>query len=366
MKILCLPLGAILLLAVLWDTFETIVLSKTVRRRWRLSNFYFRVTWMLWSSIVRRLKGELRTAVLVSFGPLTLLILIALWAAALIMSFALIHFGLNTLSHGNLLDDLYFSGVTFFTLGYGDIVPSSQWGKFLSVFEAGTGFGFLAVVIGYLPIMYGEFSRRETLITLLDSKAGSEPSAGELLKRHAEADSMPELIVLLKEWEIWSAQQLETFLSYPVMAYYRSQHDDQSWLKALTCILDCCSLILVGFEGGDKTIWAKPLEFQAKATFTMARHVIVDLAYILDVPPDEHVVRRADEQELSQIRERLAKFGIILRSDRPEKMSHFLDLYEGYVVGLARDLFFVLPAWTPAPGAKDNWQTSAWDHNGHF
>src|SRR5205085_1149766 len=158
--------------------------------------------------------------------------------------------------------------------------PLHDSGKVFAVIEAGTGFGFLAVVISYVPVLYVAFSRREHLITLLDSKAGSQPSAGELLKRHGEAEAMEMLIDLLKEWETWSAQQLEAYLSYPILAYYRSQHDEQSWLMSLTCILDTCSLITLGFEDDGSKPWAKRLYFQAKATFAMGRHVIVALAYI--------------------------------------------------------------------------------------
>src|SRR5262249_637027 len=154
-----------------------------------------------------------------------------------VLSFGLIHFGNDTLHGKTIFDCFYFSGVTFFTLGYGDLVPSDSWGHFLSVCEVGIGFGFLAVVISYVPVMYTAFSRREILITQLDSRAGSNPSAGELLRRHAEAGAMEALVVLLKEWEVWSAQQLEAYLSYPILAYYRSQHDDQSWILSLTCIL---------------------------------------------------------------------------------------------------------------------------------
>lgn len=360
-------IGIAILAIVFWDTFETIVLSKTVRRKASFSGFYFSWSWALWSLVVRKAGGRLRTSALVSFGPLSLIGLVGVWAVALIFGFAFIHYGSNTIGpSAGLVDDLYFSGVTFFTLGYGDQIPLNPMGKFLSVVEAGTGFGFLAVVIGYLPIMYGEFARRETAITLLDSKAGSEPSAGELLRRHAEAGVMEELVVLLKEWEGWSAQQLETFLSYPVMAFYRSQHDDQSWIKSITCILDTCTIIIAGFDYEQDQKWAKSLDFQARATFTMARHVIVDLAYILDIPPDEHPPSRVSEPEWQNLRQQLGQAGLAMRSGREEKIANLRELYEGYVVSLARDLFFVLPAWLPQPGAKDNWQTSAWDHDGHF
>lgn len=366
MAVVAIVVGLLLLVVVLWDTFETIVLSKTVRRRYSLTSLFYRFAWRSWALLVKNTKGGLRQSVLVSFGPLSLLFLIAGWAVLLIFSFAMIQFGASILDGHSFHDYLYFSGVTFFTLGYGDIVPTGPTGHILAVIEAGTGFGFLAVVISYVPIMYSAFSRRETQITLLDSRAGSNPSAGELLKRHGEAGAMASLTELLKEWEKWSAQQLEAYLSYPILAYYRSQHDDQSWLLSLTCILDACSLISLGFEDEESKPWVKPLKFQAKATFAMARHVIVDLAYIQGTPPDLKYFSRCAERDWASLQAELKRVGIPLKPDSAGKLEQKRALYEPYVVALARDMFFTLPSWVPEPDAVDNWQTSAWESAKHF
>ncbi len=358
--------GVLLLAVVLWDTFETIVLSKTVQRRYSFSALFYRSLWEIWTFLVRRTRGNLRQSVLVSFGPMSLLFLIAMWAAMLVFGFALVQFGENTLEGRSFHEYLYYSGVTFFTLGYGDMVPTTASGRVLAIFEVGTGLGFLAVVISYVPVLYNAFSRRETQITLLDSKAGSNPSAGELLKRHGESGVMEALIVLLKEWEVWSAQQLEAYLSYPILAYYRSQHDEQSWLLSLTCILDACSLITLGFENDESRPWAKPLYFQSKATFAMARHVIVDLAYIQGIPPVKQPYDRLGERNWAALQSELRRVGIPLRQDCGKVLEERRAMYEPYVVALARDLFFTLPSWVPEPDAVDNWQISAWESPTHF
>ena len=147
----------------------------------------------------------------------------------------------------------------------------------LAVCESGIGFGFLAIVIGYLPVIYGAFSRREVSISLLDARAGSPPSALELLRRHGEDGGLLELHRLLLEWERWCAELLESHLSYPVLCFYRSQHSNQSWLATLTTILDTCSLIIVGIEGTSAR--------QARLTFAMARHAVVDLAQVIGQAP---------------------------------------------------------------------------------
>src|SRR5205823_221885 len=140
--------------------------------------------------------------------------------------------------------DFYFSGSTFFTLGMGDVAPQSNVARALAVIEAGTGFGFLALVIGYIPVLYQSFSRREVSISLLDARAGTPPTGVELLRRH-DGD-MEEFTRILIEWEKWSAELLESHMSYPVLAYFRSQHDNQSWLASLTAVLDACALCMVG------------------------------------------------------------------------------------------------------------------------
>ena len=133
---------------------------------------------------------------------------------------------------------LYVSATNFTTLGLGDFTPRTDLARFLTVLEAGTGFGFLAIVISYLPILYQSFSRRETLISVLDEWAGSPPSAGELYRRVVEAGATDELRPLLDRWEEWTAELLESHLSYQVLSYFRSQHENQSWLAALTAIMD--------------------------------------------------------------------------------------------------------------------------------
>ena len=107
---------------------------------------------------------------------------------------------------GHLHTDLYVSGTTLFTLGLGDVQPRSLLARAIIVIESGTGLGFVALVIGYVPVLYGAFSRREVNIALLDARAGSPPTAYELIKRHSFEGGGAALVVLLEEWERWSAE----------------------------------------------------------------------------------------------------------------------------------------------------------------
>ncbi|HJT26984.1 MAG TPA: potassium channel family protein [Pyrinomonadaceae bacterium] len=166
-------LGVLLVLMVLWDTFETIILPRRVARRLRLTTLFYRSIWWPWSGLTIRLTlGKQREKYLGLFGPLSLIFLLGFWAAGVIFGYAIISWSLSEklkiTEIVNFWSYIYLSGTNFFTLGYGDITPIEPLGRALSIVEAGTGFAMLAIVIGYLPVLYQAFSRREVNISLLD------------------------------------------------------------------------------------------------------------------------------------------------------------------------------------------------------
>jgi hypothetical protein len=351
-------IGALLVLFVLWEGFETIIFPRRVTRKMRITRLFYGSTWGVWSRMVHALSSGARTERYLSFyGPLSLLFLLSLWAGILVFGFAMIYWAANqgtvdrVMGFGN---SLYLSGTNFFTLGIGDVLPHTVIGRLLTVVEAGLGFGFLALVIGYLPALNQSFSRREVAISMLDARAGSPPTAGEMLRRHTHDTGMDDLCDLLVEWERWSAEVLESHLSYPVLAYFRSHHDNQSWLSALSAILDTCAVIIATLEG--------PARQQAELTFAMARHAVVDLAFIFNTSPREPEMERLRPEDLVCLREDLAEAGIILKegSDMEEKLKRLRHMYEPYVYSLADHLRITIPRFVSDEPHPDNWQTSAW------
>jgi hypothetical protein len=346
---------------VLIDAFEAIILPRRVSHRYRLAALFYRTAWRAWHAVACRLpRGRWRQGFLGVFGPLSLLALIAVWAAGLVLGFGLLHWSIGTpVNRPEGTDDglgtyLYFSGVTFFTLGYGDVVPVGRAGRALSVVETDMGLGFLAVIVSYLPVVYQAFSRREITISLMDARAGSPPTAGELLRRLTAGRGRDGAGLLLVEWERWSAELLESHLSYPVLSYYRSQHDNQSWVGALTVILDTSALLIAGVEGSDG--------YQARLTFAMARHAAVDLAMIASAPPIPPEPERLPEAGLVRLRDSLRGAGVAVR-DGPEAakaLAELRGLYEPFVSALAAKFLFALPPFQPDKTPVDNWQTSAW------
>jgi len=358
--------GLIILWMVLLDAFETVVLPRRVMRHFRLTAWFYRRTWIPWRKVASRIKTTSRQQNFLGyFGPLSLILLLAFWAAGLILGFALIQQGIG--GHEQLNQEpltfgriLYHSGETFFTLGYGDIVPTSAAARALSVLEAGMGFAFLGVVIGYIPVVYASFSRREIQISMLDARAGSPPSAAELLLRLAGRSDDPGvdqkvLDEVLREWERWAAELLESQISYPVLTFFRSQHSNQSWLGALTTMLDVTALVLTGIEGVHPG--------QAKLTFAMARHAAVDLAQVVNARYEPTSPERLPDEQLTAMREALAAAGLRLRSDEygRDKLVKLRSMYEPYVFSTARNLMLTLPLWRYTEKARDNWQAGPWD-----
>ena len=291
------------------------------------------------------------------FGPLSLLLLIALWALGLIVSFGLLHWGLGSRltdpdGHTGFGVDLYMSGTTFFTLGLGDVTPRTALARGLTVFESGIGFAFLALVIGYVPLISQAFSRREVSISMLDASAGSPPTAAQLLRRHFR-DEDADLRGLLRDWERWSAELLESHVSFPVLSYFRSQHDDQSWVAALTAILDVCSLVMARIED-------RPMP-TARLTFAMARHAVVDLCAVFHLKPTPPPVDRLPPSEEKRLETFVAAVGVRFRTDEAAaaKFRALRAMYEPYVQALSSFLIMPLPEWISPEGVKDSWHTMA-------
>jgi len=352
--------GVAIFLIVLWDAFEAIILPRRVTRKFRFTRLFFRSTWSVFKFVTGLIPSrKTREALLGFYGPLSLLVLVGVWAVGLVVGFGLMQYGAGsavnmTGGQPGFQTDMYLSGTTFFTLGLGDVIPRSGLARVLVVLEAGFGFGFLAAVIGYLPFIYGSFSKREVDISLLDSRAGTPPTAGELLRRHSYPHGQDALRELLKDWEHWSAELMESHLSYPVLAYFRSQHDNQSWIASLTAILDTSALVMVGIEGA--------CEKQAELTFAIARHAVADLSQVFGTAPKALPHERLSPEELRHIRDVLAEHGLKLRDGEvaESRLIELRRMYEPYIYALAAYLNQTLPPWIPQKKGKDNWQTTAW------
>ena len=382
--------GVLLFLAVALDAFQTIILPRRPTGRLRITRVFYILTWIPWSAFARRISNDRTREQFYSiYGPLSLILLLVLWALLLITGFACVYFALGTPFSDTMLDqmnrmshlqvmrsriwtDFYVSGTTLFTLGLGDVVPRMPIARGIIIFESGVGLGLVALVVGYLPVLYGAFSRREVSVALLDARAGSPPTAAELLARHGFDGGHLALVELLAEWERWAAELLESHVSYPILCFYRSQHDNQSWLSALVAILDACSLLIASQLPSTRSASqtspdtsALPAR-QAQLTFVIARHAIIDLGHIFKLEIATKALAatgpdRLPANELSRLCTALAHTDIQLCSDRNSaaRLRQLREMYEPNASALGHYLGLTMPLWITNPSDKDQWRKVA-------
>ncbi len=359
MNIIVAIAGASLVLLLLWDVFVVLVLTRRATRQFQLTYAFAALFRSFYAVMGRSIHDRTRREQYLSvFGPLFLFLRFAVWAVGLIVGYAVLQWAVGarvTAPEGaaSFTTILYFSATNFFTLGLGDVVPQTGLSRLLAVTEAATGFGFLGLVVSYLPAFYQDYARREVRLSMLDEWAGSPPSAGELLRRLGRDGALSDLNPFLQEWENWCAQLLESHLSYPILAFFRSQHEDQSWLSALATILDVSALVLVGIEGIPPRT--------ARLTFAMARHTAVDLGQTLGRPLAKSNKDRLSSDDLARLREVLQANNVYVAQgpEAENKLRELHDLYEPYLRSLSDAFSMQLPAWIPELDSKDNWQRSA-------
>ncbi|TML37301.1 MAG: two pore domain potassium channel family protein [Actinobacteria bacterium] len=357
MHVLVGALGAALILLNLAEFFVVLVLPRRVKRGVRLARRVFAMTWIPGRALARRLPGSAGDSFLGILGPLGLFGIVILWALGVVVGFAALQWagGSHVVSHGSgsFLDDLYFSGGAFLSASSG-VAPHTAFSKVVMLGEAATGLMILFIVIGYLPALYDSFSRREVVVSQLDPRAGSPPSAGAILMRSADRGGWEEIATYLGEWDNWAAELMETHLSYPILGYYRSQHLNQSWLAALTTVVDTSAFAMATAPA--------PAAHAGELTFAIGRHALADLAYTFRVTPHSPADDRLPDAVLHELCSELAERDLELTDEESARMrlTELRRTYEPYANALAEHLAVNLPSWMPAGDAQRNWEAALW------
>lgn len=345
-------LGGLLLIGlVLVEFFFVYLVPRRVKRDPRIARQLQDVAWGPWRALARRLSPRAADTFLGFFGPLALIGILIVWALGLVLGYAALYWALRSRLGGHadsFAEDAYYSAGALFSASPSGI-PRGTLGHVLRIAEAASGFGVIFIVIGYLPSLYQAFSRREIAVSQLDPRAGSPPAAGTLLLRGAERGDWERIDAYLRDWEEWTAELMETHLSYPVLAYFRSQHINQNWLSALTTIMDACTLAMAATGEG--------VVLSAEMTYRLGRHALVDLAYVFRAAPLAPEPDRLDREEQRSLLDGLRAADLPVDDEQTvhERLSELRASYEPYANALARRLALELPAWVAPGDRKENW-----------
>jgi hypothetical protein len=333
MRVLAAVVGSIVIALMLAEFFVTFMLPRRVRRDPRIARGLNRLLWRPWRAFARRLSPSSADTVLGFFGPLALLSELLTWTVGLILGFALLEWAAvgGAFGHG-----LLFSSGLFLNA---EAVSGSTVVHVISLIEAAIAIGVLFIVIGYLPAVYGAFSRRETAVSQLATRAGSPPAAGAVLHRAVGRARWRDLEQEFRAWEEWAAELMETHLSYPILGYYRSQHVNQNWLAALTAMVDVAAFATaVEADGANDA---------AELTFAIGRHALADLALQYRVKYGR--AERLSDHDFDRLHALVepALERPVGREEARRRLTALRNSYEPKAQGLAELLALDLPAWLP-------------------
>jgi ion channel len=328
--------GLQFVLGILTDIFLTVVVPRRPPRTGRflrISRYVLFRLWIPWRTLgLRMSSAEKREGFLGSFGALAVMMLLATWIAGLIIGYGIMLDGLRDQIHPvpeTLGASLYFAGTSLLTLGFGDYAATSGLARFITLAAGATGLGVFASVISLLFTLYGSFQRREVAVVILEAGASAPPSGVTLLETYALAGILDDLPRVFETWQAWAAEVLDTHLAYPVLAYFRSSHDNDSWISSLGAVMDAATLVLTSIEDGPKG-WAKL--FRA-----VGGHCLEDLTQYFRLPVEVEI--GLERSEFDEACRRLAFAGFRLRDpdEAWDAFSRQRAEYAGRVNALARN-----------------------------
>ena len=324
-------IGLVLVGLVLHDVFNTVILPRPSPARYRPAGVLTRWSWRGWRRYAeRQADPDRREQRLGIFAPAVVIVLLGLWMVMLIGGFGLLFHALAEQIAPvppDLGTAMYFAAVSLLTLGYGDFVPTHGLSRLVAIAAAGAGLGIVALTITYLFSLYASFQRREVQIVTLDARAGAPPSAVALLETCASfSDRNAELQRIFEDWERWSAEVLESHLAYPILMFFRSTHDHESWVSAVGALLDAATLVITGIEDGPSG--------QARAMRGLGAHLVEDIARFFRFPIRADAGPGIERAEFDDVRVRLARAGYRLVPDGDAAWAEFARLRAGYAAAL--------------------------------
>jgi hypothetical protein len=331
--------GAAIVFVVLRDVFQSVVTPRPVGGRWRLGRISPFGIWRPWRWVAMRVPNvRAREGLLGSFGPMAVLVSLVTWVALLILGYGILLDAMRQQirpTPPGLGTSLYFAGTSMLTIGFGDFVATAGPARFVALMAGATGLGVFAVVITFLYSLFAAFQRREVAVVTLEAAAGAPPSGVTLLETYALAGILGDLPRTFERWHLWAAEVLDSHLAYPVLGYFRSSHDNDSWISSLGAVMDAATLVLTTIDRERTPAAPLGLYGWAKMARSVGGHCIEDLVLFFDLDGEHYV--GVELEEYRQARERLARAGYALQAEEAgwEMFQRLRSEYAGRVNALA-------------------------------
>jgi hypothetical protein len=341
MQGLLLALGMLIIGLTLNDVFQSVIVPRAsaVSRFLRPTYYLVRGTWQLWPTVALTLHpsdSERREDILATFAPLILVTMIILWASLLTFGWGMLLWALRSGVHPILPsfgDAVYLAGTSFFTIGFGDYVGSSGWTHAVTVLAGASGLLVVSVTTAFLFAIFGAFQAREQFVVTVGVRAGSPPSGVGLLVIAGHKHLNESLGQLMHDAQRWCASLMETHLAYPILGYFRSSHDYESWVGTLGTLLDAATLMITTVECDAG---------EAYLLHDIGRHAARDLAVYFNLDGETSNPGIAQE-EFDRACARLVEAGYQLRekTNAWKRFATMRVVYAGDLAALAR--FFSIP-----------------------
>jgi hypothetical protein len=315
--------GGLLVTIVLLDIFNSVIVPRPTVRGTLLSRSITRPGWRAWRALGTRVQEiNKREAMLAVFPPMALVLVLIAWVILLAIGFGLLIHSLRGefQPRPHILGSLYVSAASLFGLGQSAFVPAGRAARVVTPIINATGLGTIALVITFLFSLYANFQKREARVVMLDARAGAPPSGVTLLETYAQLDMRDRLPNVFVEWEIWSAEVLDSHLAYPILTYFRSSHDNESWISALGAVLDAATLMVSTIDDGPTG--------PAKMMVGMGAHLVEDISNQFGLPQNGDV--GVEREEFEDARRRLATAGYALRDDADSSWAKFTKMRGAY------------------------------------
>ena len=297
--------GITLVVLMLSDAIGTLIVTRARTGRWRPTRLWYRCTWELTRALAVRLHTTAGDALLSVYPAASLLGLLVIWLVGLLLGWTLVYWGIGATASGSGSWGtlLYFAGTSLLTPSFGVARGTAQ--QLLSLVEALTGLGTIALLISYLPALYGAYSRREARLLTLDDPAGGRLVPARIISVHSNGGDLGLLYRFFAEWETWTAEVLESHVSYPMLALFRSQHTGQSWITALGVVTDAATLSCACVVGAEQR---EPYFLHRRG-----QRAVVDIAQSLGVPASRPAESWLTRENMQIAWGQLVQLGVPLR-----------------------------------------------------